>query len=135
MSESTYDDSNLVIVQNPKNNSLFSSSIKKIIIIAKKNKNYFFPKIPHFTKDEKIKEGLILFLAIISYFLYYLSLGGCDGTQTECLKNSNIAYYYMLVNYCFTELFYCYSIIIFCAKIWQLFLTSKQKQEKIIEKQ
>ena len=101
MSESTYDDSNLVIVQNPKNNSLFSSSIKKIIIIAKKNKKYFFPKIPHFTKDEKIKEGLILFLAIISYFLYYLSLGGCDGTQTECLKNSNIAYYYMLVNYCF----------------------------------
>ena len=101
MSESTHDDSNLVIVQNPKNNSLFSSSIKKIIIIAKKNKNYFFPKIPHFTKDEKIKEGLILFLAIISYFLYYLSLGGCDGTQTECLKNSNIAYYYMLVNYCF----------------------------------
>ena len=101
MSESTHDDSNLVIVQNPKNNSLFSSSIKKIIIIAKKNKKYFFPKIPHFTKDEKIKEGLILFLAIISYFLYYLSLGGCDGTQTECLKNSNIAYYYMLVNYCF----------------------------------
>ena len=101
MSESTHDDSNLVIVQNPKNNSLFSSSIKKIIIIAKKNKKYFFPKIPQFTKDEKIKEGLILFLAIISYFLYYLSLGGCDGTQTECLKNSNIAYYYMLVNYCF----------------------------------
>ena len=101
MSESTPDDSDLNIVQNPKNNSLFSSSIKKIIIIAKKNKKYFFPKIPHFTKAEKIKEGLILFLAVISYFLYYLSLGGCDGTQTECLKNSNIAYYYMLVNYCF----------------------------------
>ena len=101
MSESTHDDSNLVIVHNPKNNSLFSSSIKKILIIAKKNKKYFFPKIPHFTKDEKIKEGLILFVAALSYFLYYLSLGGCDGTQTECLKNSNIAYYYMLVNYCF----------------------------------
>ena len=38
---------------------------------------------------------------MISYILYYLSLGGCDGTQTECLKNSNIAYYYVLVNYCF----------------------------------
>ena len=40
-------------------------------------------------------------MSILAYFFYYLSLGGCDGTQTECLKNSNIAYYYMLVNYCF----------------------------------
>ena len=101
MSESINEDSELKDTKNSKKYSLFSEYIKNTIIIAKKHKKYIFPKIPHFTKEDKIKEGVILLISLISYILYYLSLGGCDGTQTECLKNSNIAYYYFLVNYCF----------------------------------
>ena len=102
MSESINENSDLKEINNSKRHSLFSEYIKKNNIIAtKKNKKYIFPKIPRLTKEDKIREGFILFLALISYILYYLSLGGCDGTQTECLKNSNIAYYYVLVNYCF----------------------------------
>ena len=101
MSESVTDDSDFMSINNNKKSSIISSSIKKIIIVAKKQRKYFFSKFPHYTKAEKIQEIAILFVSFISYLLYYLSLGGCDGTQTECLKNSNIAYYYLLVNYCF----------------------------------
>ena len=64
-------------------------------------KNIFFAKMSHYPKSKKYMEIMCFIISIISYVLYYLSLGGCDGTQTECLKNSNIAYYYLLVNYCF----------------------------------
>ena len=101
MSESINNDSDFMDINNSKKNSLFSKSIKKLIIVGKKNRKYFFPKFSHYTKADKIIEGFILFFSFCSYILYYLSLGGCDGTQTECLKNSNIAYYYLLVNYCF----------------------------------
>ena len=101
MSESISDDSDFIKVKNSSKNSIFSNSIKKFIIVIKKQRKYFFTRFHHYTKAQKIKECLILFLAFISYVLYYLSLGGCDRTQTECLKNSNIAYYYMLVNHCF----------------------------------
>ena len=97
MSESINDDSDFSAFKNPNKNSFFN----KFIIIAKKQKKYFFIRFRRLTKAEKIKEGFIILLSILSYILYYLSLGGCDGTQTECLKNSNIAYYYFLVNYCF----------------------------------
>ena len=99
MSESINDDSDLFPMKSTSNNSFFN----KFIIKAKKHKRYFFIKFRHLTKEEKGKEGAVILVSIISYFLYYLSLGGCDGTQTECLKNSNIAYYYLLVNYCLTS--------------------------------
>ena len=97
MSESISDDSDFISIKNSTKNSLFN----KFIITAKKQKKYFFIKFRRLTKEEKTKEGFIILLSILSYVLYYLSLMGCDGTQTECLKNSNIAYYYLLVNFCF----------------------------------
>ena len=97
MSESINYDSDFIDFQSPSKKTFFN----KFIITSKKQKQYFFKKFRRLTKAQKIKEGMILLVSLISYILYYLSLGGCDGTQTECLKNSNIAYYYFLVNYCF----------------------------------
>ena len=73
---------------NAKKNSLILIRIKK-----------FFSNYP--INEQKLYNILTVIMSIIGYFLYYLSLGGCDGTQTECLKNSNIAYYYVLANYVF----------------------------------
>ena len=95
-------DSLFRIIKNSKNNSpLFPIKQEKNNIIKAIKYNYFIPQFSHYSKRKKITEIIICFLSLISYLLYYLSLGGCDGTQTECLKNSNIAYYYLLVNYCF----------------------------------
>ena len=99
MSESIGDDSDFISIKSSTKNSFFN----KFIITAKKQKKYFFIRFRRLTKAEKRKEGMIILISILSYVLYYLSLGGCDGTQTECLKNSNIAYYYLLVNYCFSS--------------------------------
>ena len=79
--------------------SSLSKKIKNYNLIQVKN--IVFSKISHYPKAKKNAEISGFILSIVSYILYYLSLGGCDGTQTECLKNSNIAYYYLLVNYCF----------------------------------
>ena len=79
--------------------SSLSKKLKAYNIIQVKN--VFFSKISHYPRAKKYIEITAFIISIISYILYYLSLGGCDGTQTECLKNSNIAYFYLLVNYCF----------------------------------
>ena len=95
-------DSLFRIIKDPKRKKpLFPNKLDKNILVEPKKRNYFFQKLSHYSKRKKINETIALILSIISYVLYYLSLGGCDGTQTECLKNSNIAYYYLLVNYCF----------------------------------
>ena len=108
MSESISDDSDFIDMKKSSKQSLF----KKYLIVSKKQIKYFFERFPHWSKDKKRREGFLLFIAICSYILYYLSLGGCDGTQTECLKNSNIAYYYLLVSYCFISAG-CVSLILF----------------------
>ena len=97
MSESLANDSSLINIQETSKKSIISKSKKKLIIIKK----YFYQKFSNSPKYQKITELITIILSISTYILYYLSLGGCDGTQTECLKNSNIAYYYLLVNYCF----------------------------------
>ena len=97
MSESIIDDSDFIDMKNSSKYSIF----KKYLLVSKKQIKYFFGKIPSYSKEKRRREGFSLFISISSYILYYLSLGGCDGTQTECLKNSNIAYYYLLVSYCF----------------------------------
>ena len=108
MSESISDDSDFIDMKKPSKQSIF----RKYLIVSKKQIKYFFERFPHWSKDKKRREGFLLFVAISSYILYYLSLGGCDGTQTECLKNSNIAYYYLLVSYCFVSAG-CVSLILF----------------------
>ena len=90
-------DSLFRILKNPRKKG---NKIEENIIIQKKKQN-FFQRYKRMPKKQKYLELTALIMSIIGYALYYLSLGGCDGTQTECLKNSNIAYYYMLVNYCF----------------------------------
>ena len=90
----------LKIVKNLRDKtSSFSQKLKPHNLIQ--IKNVFFAKMSYYPKSKKYMEITCFIICIISYVLYYLSLGGCDGTQTECLKNSNIAYYYLLANYCF----------------------------------
>ena len=88
------------LINNPYNQIIKTPSQKENNLLTNKRK-FQFQRYSNYTKRRKIIEITIIILAIISYILYYLSLGGCDGTQTECLKNSNIAYYYMLVSFCF----------------------------------
>ena len=93
-------DSDSRLINNPYNQSIRTpNKNEKILFIFKKKFN--FQRLSNYDKNKKIMEITTIILAIISYILYYLSLGGCDGTQTECLKNSNIAYYYMLVSFVF----------------------------------
>ena len=90
------------IVKDPRRKkSVFPNKLEQNILVKPKKRNFIFQKFSHYPKRKKIIEIIAFILCILSYILYYLSLGGCDGTQTECLKNSNIAYYYLLVNYCF----------------------------------
>jgi len=95
-------DSFFRIKKDPRKSS--SDSPQKIdnnILVKPNKRKFYFPKFSHYPKSKKYAEIIAFILSIAAYILYYLSLGGCDGTQTECLKNSNIAYYYLLVNYCF----------------------------------
>ena len=94
-------DSLFRIIKHPKKNSLFPKKDMENFLVKPKKKKFTFPKFSHYSKRKKYLEILSIIISITSYVLYYLSLGGCDGTQTECLKNSNIAYYYLLVSYCF----------------------------------
>ena len=93
-------DSDSKLINNPYNQIIKTPSQKENNLLTNKRK-FQFQRYSNYNKRRKIIEITIIILAIISYILYYLSLGGCDGTQTECLKNSNIAYYYMLVSFCF----------------------------------
>lgn len=94
-------DSLFRIIKNPRKKILFPKKEKENIILQPKKRKFTFPKITHISKRQKYFELLGFAIAVMSYTFYYLSLGGCDGTQTECLKNSNIAYYYLLVSHCF----------------------------------
>ena len=71
MSESINYDSDFIDFQSPSKKTFFN----KFIITAKKQKQYFFIKFRRLTKAQKIKEGMILLVSLISYILYYLSLG------------------------------------------------------------
>ena len=97
----SYDSLFRIVKDSKRNSPLFPIKQEKNNLIETKKNKFFFPKFSHYSRRKKFTEITICFLSFISYLLYYLSLGGCDGTQTECLKNSNIAYYYLLVNYCF----------------------------------
>ena len=115
-------DSLFRIIKNPrKKEPIFPNKITDNILVQKKKTNIFFQRFKRISKRQKYFELTTLLLSIIAYALYYLSLGGCDGTQTECLKNSNIAYYYMLVNYCFLSA----GIIAFIFFLIKLKLVSK----------
>ena len=94
-------DSLFRIIKDPHKKILFPKKEKETILLKPKKRKFTFPKFPHISKRQKYLEILAIIMSVISYLLYYLSLGGCDGTQTECLKNSNIAYYYILVDFCF----------------------------------
>ena len=80
-----------------------SQKIQKIQITKtnplQKFKKYF-AKTKLYEKDVLKLNIFVIFLSITSYIFYYLSLGGCHGTQVECLMNSNIAFYYFLFNCC-----------------------------------
>ena len=94
-------DSLFRIIKDPKKDLLFPKKDRENFLVKPKKKKFTFPKFSHYSKRKKYLEILSIIISITSYVFYYLSLGGCDGTQTECLKNSNIAYYYLLVSYCF----------------------------------
>ena len=99
---SNSNDSFFRITKDPrKSSSIFPKKTNDNIIIQLKKQKFHFPKFSNYSKRKKYIEIISIFISIFAYVLYYLSLGGCDGTQTECLQNSNIAYYYLLVNYCF----------------------------------
>ena len=111
------------LINNSYNQTIKTPNKNESNLITNKKK-FQFKRFSNFNNNRKIIEITTIILSIISYILYYLSLGGCDGTQTECLKNSNIAYYYMLVSFCFisagiTSLI-IYFIILKIASKWHL---------------
>ena len=71
------------LINNPNNQTIKAQNEKEKNFLFNK-KNYQFQRFSKYDKRRKLIEIITIILAITSYILYYLSLGGCDGTQTEC---------------------------------------------------
>ena len=105
-----------------------SSISKPLVEITEKNPlkkiKKYHTKNKIVTKKKNTFQFTILITSIISYVCYYLSLGGCHGTQVECLQNSNIGFYYYLMNYCLiSAVFYIlsfYMILLKLASKWHI---------------
>jgi len=70
-------------------------SYKKMKIIE--NPSYFDILYYEVFSDKKKMDILALILNVISFYLYYISLEGCVGTQIECLKVMTIKKFFSIL--------------------------------------